>query len=137
MKFENKMQAATDLGLLQKTPENMQLTDYIDQLNARNFDMSEFPQIVEAMKSDDRFKKHFGFIGLRKLLSVDNPPIQTVIDANVLPILIEYMQKDDEPHLQVIYSGNYQLSNISLAWKRLGGYEFGCRYIPANQIHHW
>lgn len=115
MKFENKMQAATDLGLLQKTPENMQLTDYIDQLNARNFDMSEFPQIVEAMKSDDRFKKHFGFIGLRKLLSVDNPPIQTVIDANVLPILIEYMQKDDEPHLQVIYSGNYQLSNISLA----------------------
>lgn len=36
---------------------------------------------------------HYGVIGLRKILSVeDGPPIQMVIDANMVPRLLEFIK---------------------------------------------
>jgi hypothetical protein len=38
----------------------------------------------------------------RKVLSIErNPPIQQVVDANVVPRFIEFMNNDDNPALQV------------------------------------
>lgn len=40
--------------------------------------------------SEDIMKKHYGMIGLRKLLAVeDNPPIQEVIDAGIVPYFMQ------------------------------------------------
>jgi len=42
--------------------------------------------------SSDLYTKLLACIGLRKLLSIENhPPIQAVIDANLIPVFIELM----------------------------------------------
>lgn len=91
----------TDAGILPKTPENIRLKDYIDQVLAKDFTMRDFPALIEAIRSSDRLQNHYGAIGIRKILSVDNPPIGEVIDADIVPVLIEFVRKQDEPHLQV------------------------------------
>ncbi len=39
------------------------------------------------------------------------PPIQPIIDANLVPKLIQFMQNDDEPHLQL--EAAWALTNIA------------------------
>ncbi len=57
-------------------------------------------------------KKHYGVIGLRKILSVeDGPPIQVVIDANLVPRLLEFIKQDIELHLQL--EAAWALTNIA------------------------
>lgn len=91
----------TETGQLQNTPENSKLKEFIDQTVKKEFTMNDFQTLVAAIKSNDRFEQHYGCIGIRKILSVEGPPIQQVIDANVVPRLIEFIQKPEEPHLQV------------------------------------
>jgi hypothetical protein len=44
----------------------------------------------------------FGTIGFRRLLSQEkNPPIQQVIDANLVPRFIHFLSRVDFPKLQV------------------------------------
>ena len=75
---------------------------YIAKISAETFAMADFFKLVEAVNSSDRFQQHYGVIGLRKLLSDEmDPPIQPVIDANLVPRLIEFMKNEKEPHLQV------------------------------------
>jgi hypothetical protein len=92
--------------------QNEDLKKYIDSCLMRNFAMEDFFGILEAINTNDRFKQHFGVIGLRKILSIEEgPPIQPVIDANLVPKLIEFMQRDDEPHLQL--EAAWALTNIA------------------------
>lgn len=51
----------------------------------------ELPNVIEAIKSNDLQQQLHGAIGLRKILTLKNPPIQAVIDANILPRLIEFL----------------------------------------------
>jgi len=95
-----------------QSSENQQLREFIDQCLKRNFAMEDFFMILEAINSTYRFKQHLGVIGLRKILSIEEgPPIQPVIDANLIPRLIEFMQKDDEPHLQL--EAAWALTNVA------------------------
>ena len=64
--------------------------------------MGDFTKVVEAFNSQDRFQQYYGTIDLRKLLAnEDHPLIQPVIDANLVPRLIEFMKIESEPYLQV------------------------------------
>lgn len=95
-------------GVLQNTPENLKLKDYVEKVLAKSFTMIDFPALVDAVKSYDRFQIHYGIIGIRKILSVDNPPIQSVIDADLVAKLIEFVQQSEEPQLQVNDPNSYQ-----------------------------
>jgi hypothetical protein len=51
--------------------------------------MDSFPHLVTSIIEGDIKRQHFGMIGIRKILSVaDNPPIQAVIDAGLVPRMI-------------------------------------------------
>jgi len=98
------------------TPHNLaqdpQLRELVDQWLKRNYDISELFSLVEAAASGDRMKQHYGVIGLRKILSNEQgPPIQSVIDANMVPRLINFMQDEKEPHLQL--EAAWALTNIA------------------------
>ena len=55
---------------------------------------------------------HQGIIGIRKILSVDkNAPIQLVIDANLVPKMIQFMKQIKFPRLQM--EATWALTNIA------------------------
>jgi hypothetical protein len=56
--------------------------------------------VKEAIQTNDIFRQHYGIIGLRKILSIEpKPPIQEVIDNDLVPILMKFLKQDKEPHL--------------------------------------
>lgn len=91
---------------------DQELKALIDQWLKKNYDVSELLQLVEAANSNDRAKQHYGVIGLRKILSNEQgPPIQAVIDANMVPRLIQFMQNEKEAHLQL--EAAWALTNVA------------------------
>jgi len=75
-----------------------------------SYTFSNFSQLVEDINSKDRFSQYRGIIGIRKLLANEGPPIQSVIDAGLVPRLIEFMKIEDEPDLQL--EAAWSLTNI-------------------------
>jgi len=56
--------------------------------------MEVFPDLIAAFSDTDILRQHFGMIGVRKILSIaDSPPIQAVIDAGLVPRMIEYVKQ--------------------------------------------
>lgn len=64
------------------------------------------------MQSGDIEKSHYGIIGVRKILSADKePPIQIVIDANLVPQIIAFARQDQYPILRA--EATWALTNIA------------------------
>ena len=58
------------------------------------YHLETLPELVKAIQDPDIIKQHYGLIGVRKILSIaDFPPIQPIIDAGLVPKLIEYVQQ--------------------------------------------
>lgn len=94
------------------TEEQEKLKALVDECLKKTYTMEEFPYLVEAILSKDIHRQHLGVIGLRKILSIEEgPPIQPVIDANLVPRLIEFMQREDLPHLQL--ESAWALTNVA------------------------
>lgn len=73
--------------------------------------MDQFAELVANIQSNDIDTKHRGVIGVRKIISVDNePPIQQVIDAQLVPIFIEMCRQKTFPQLQL--EATWILTNV-------------------------
>lgn len=56
------------------------------------FKIEWFNQVLELIYNQDPRAQIFALIGLRKLLSIEKtPPIQEVIDSNLLPLMVNYL----------------------------------------------
>lgn len=74
--------------------------------------LQELPQIVAGVMSGDPKVYLEATTQFRKLLSIErNPPIQAVIDANVVPRFVEFLQWDHNPPLQ--FEAAWALTNIA------------------------
>lgn len=74
--------------------------------------LSELPKLVEIMKSTDPLSQLEATTQIRKLLSIErNPPIQAVIDAGVVPRLVEFLTYTHNPQLQ--FESLWALTNIA------------------------
>lgn len=64
--------------------------------------MKNFQELLASINHLDILKQHYGLIGVRKILSIaDNPPIQAIIDAGLVPKMIEYVKQNEYPQLQL------------------------------------
>jgi hypothetical protein len=55
----------------------------------QKYTVDQFAELVSNIHSESIEAKHRGVIGMRKIISVDyEPPIQQVIDAQLIPIFI-------------------------------------------------
>ena len=95
--------------------DNDELNAMIKEWRKEDFQIEGLLTLVENINSDDKNKQLYGTIGVRKLISIgtilfslysflfleDDPPIQLIIDANLIPRLVEFTTKDDQPELQV------------------------------------
>lgn len=92
--------------------EGMDIMDYFQILSKTKFEIPHFLLLLELICQKEDQKILFGVVGLRKLLSlIDNPPIQNVIDANLLPVLLSLIGRSDFPRLQ--YEVLWCLTNIA------------------------
>jgi len=59
-----------------------------------NYDMSHFQDLISCINDTNIIKQHLGVIGIRKIVSVsEDPPIQAVIDAGLVPKMIAYVKQ--------------------------------------------
>ena len=67
---------------------------YLLRFLKNKYHIETLPELVKAIQDPDIVKQHYGLIGVRKILSIaDFPPIQPIIDAGLVPKLIEYVQQ--------------------------------------------
>jgi hypothetical protein len=76
----------------QKT-HNLSLEIFITSFaNKIKFEISDFSKLCKMIYADDVTVKLLACVGLRRLLSIENnPPIQAVIDANLVPVFIQLL----------------------------------------------
>jgi len=74
--------------------------------------LQQIEALVAAVKCNNRAKQLEATTQFRKLLSIEhNPPIQDVIDAGVVPRLVEFLNYTDVPQLQ--FEAAWALTNIA------------------------
>jgi hypothetical protein len=79
-----------------------------NQMNPMSFGMNpnankleNLPQMVAGVMGNDPATQTECTTQFRRLLSIEkNPPIQEVIDANVVPRFVQFLSRDDSPALQ-------------------------------------
>jgi len=74
--------------------------------------LQEFDSLIAAVRSSDPGKQLEATTSIRKLLSIEhNPPIQEVIDAGIVPRLVDFLTANDYPQLQ--FEASWALTNIA------------------------
>ena len=64
--------------------------------------MDNLNELLQSINSEEILRQHYGLIGIRKILSIaENPPIQSIIDAGLVPKMIDYIKQNDYPQLQL------------------------------------
>ena len=75
---------------------------FIEKCYKMVFTLEDLPFLFEKICSTELEKQHWGAIGLRIILeSENNMPIQQAFDSNIVQCLIEFLDKDDFPCLQL------------------------------------
>lgn len=84
------------------------LNQYKDKVFTIENDLS---QLIEYINSQDVINMHIGVYGVRKILSVNTPPIQVIIDHDLVSPLIKFMKDQEYPRLQV--ESAWALTNVA------------------------
>merc|ERR1719510_2692467 len=72
----------------------------------------DLPQILAGINSQNTQLQYDKVMQIRKMLSIEmNPPIQPIIDANIVPKLMKFLQCDESPGLQ--FEASWALTNIA------------------------
>jgi len=89
----------------------------IDQVNDQQ-DMEvlrrlkELPDILAGINSNNRQLQYEKTMQVRKMLSIElNPPIQPIIEAGIVPKLVDFLTFSDNPGLQ--FEASWALTNIA------------------------
>lgn len=84
----------------------------VNEQYKKHYSLEDLPELLESLRSSESERHLFAAQGLRKLLSIEHqPPIQEVIDAGAVPILIEWIQRFDFPQLQ--FESAWALTNVA------------------------
>ena len=74
--------------------------------------MDILAKLNTAINEGNIIEQHYGMIGIRKILSIaENPPIQAVIDAGLIPKMITYVKQTEYPQLQL--EATWALTNVA------------------------
>ena len=94
-------------SLISKLTIPLELYQTCEKLNV---ELTQFKEIIQAFRSQDPNQKYTGLVGIRKLLSLQNTPIQELIDMGIIPELIQLL--DNSP-AEFQYDALWCLTNIA------------------------
>jgi hypothetical protein len=64
--------------------------------------MNNFSDLIKDMKDSNILNQLRGMIGVRKIISIcENPPIQAVVDAGLVPLMVKFIKQQEYPQLQL------------------------------------
>ena len=105
----NHLKIFKEVSYLIEKPE---LWCFVEECHKKSFGLEDLPSLFEDIRSTDLQKQHLGVIGIRKILENPNKlQIQQVINANLVPRLIEILELDDFHYLK--YEVGWILTNLS------------------------
>jgi len=74
--------------------------------------LKELPRIVAGIRSNDPQVQYESVTQIRKMLSIErNPPIQQVIESGIIPRLVEFLKRGENPGLQ--FEASWALTNVA------------------------
>ncbi len=95
-----------------KAPEFEDFDKLLDARNVMDKKVVELPVLVQMLNTDDAQEHANAAASLRIMLSVAlDPPVQAVIDANIIPRLVEFLHDDSNESLQ--FEAAWALTNIA------------------------
>jgi len=102
-----------------KQNKKEELWSFIQKCYKTVFTLEDLPFLFEKIFSKDLEKQHWGTIGLRMLLRIENniETIQRVFDSNIILCLIEFLDNNDFPCLQ-FESGCILLNLVAIGNER-------------------
>ena len=83
--------------------------ELFENCNKMEIQKSNFNEIIEAFSSQDVIKKYSGLVGIRKLLILNDAPLQELIDLDIITELISLL---DSSFLEFQYESLRCLTNI-------------------------
>lgn len=86
-------------------------TELFENCNNMTVELSKFQEITETFRQQDVTKKYYGLVGIRKLLSLNKPPIQELIDLGITSELITLLNDNTPAEFQ--YEALWCLTNIA------------------------
>ena len=67
---------------------------------------------MRAIYDSDIMQQLYGLVGVRKIMSLaDEPPIQAIVDTGIIPKLIECMNQEEYPQMQL--EATWALTNVA------------------------
>ena len=84
--------------------------ELFEKCNQMNVELSKFPEIITAFRTQEINQKYTGLVGIRKLLTLQTSPIQELIDIGITPELISLLD-NSPPEFQ--YEALWCLTNIA------------------------
>ena len=100
-KRQSEKEQLVRIDLLQAlaNQKNLSDQDYIKQVQSMEFRTEDFRNLTEFTLSQENEKIFLGVTGFRRILSFREPPIQAVIDANLISKFLSFLQRTDFPKL--------------------------------------
>ncbi len=92
--------------------QSLDIKGVFEVCNQTGYEQENFVQLIELLhSSSDKFVL-FAIVGFRKLVSfITNPPIQSIIDANLLPSILGLLTRQDIPRIQ--FEALWTLTNVA------------------------
>jgi len=88
------------------------LDAYMQELSNIPFLKEKLPIFIEMAKSNESDTLYQGVLGIRKILSLENPPIQEVIDSGIILKLIELLA--NEAYKNIWFDSVWALTNVAI-----------------------
>ena len=85
--------------------------ELFENCNNMTVELSKFSEIVLSFRKQDVSQKYYGLVGIRKLLSLNKPPIQELIDLGITSELIALLDENTPAEFQ--YEALWCLTNIA------------------------
>ena len=84
--------------------------ELFESCNKMDVELSQFSEIIKAFRTEDMVQKYKGLVGIRKLLTLSNSPIQELIDINIIPEIISLLENSPS---EFQYEALWCLTNIA------------------------